>query len=326
MIRSLLLFALFALPAAQEAEAVCYVLYDAAGKKLYQDEVPPPAEVGASRARGEHLVTFSHWECETVANPKWTPESGSEDKAASANRLAEAVGRWRKGQGGPAYRVAEPDGANRERPRLARTDTGVESNGGAPLSMSEPIISILPQISGGRRHPFTFGRREEGTGLTPGPAGRGENAVLRGQPAAVSAEDRQAADLLRRMAKGDLEAIRTWLARQSPTPDRPEAAGIASVPHAVQARAPAAPSEPPRIDFETAEKLAVEEEKERSRWWIFQFSPDRRRITRRTLEILGQGAAAPPVYKTREEVFEAYRAGRISREETLRYFQAMAGG
>jgi hypothetical protein len=139
-------------------------------------------------------------------------------------------------------------------------------------------------------------------------------------PSAGSRIDQMLARLLRRVIDGDKEAMRTWLALHGGLEGRTgEGREEAKPPPAV-----ALPS--PRLSFEEAEKLATEEERQRKNWWIFQLPLDRRQITERTLEILEQSALAPNPYKTRDEVFEAWRAGRITREEALRYLGSMPGG
>ena len=157
---------------------------------------------------------------------------------------------------------------------------------------------------------------------------------LPSQGIAPSEADRLMADLLERASQGDPEALRTWLALH----DQPQPEGQGEKPiaqggeNALQAAPPAAvpaddePSPPPTgLTVEEAERLATEEEKQRQKWWIFQFPLDRQRITERTLEILKQSAAEPNPYKTRGEVFDAYRRGLVTHDQALRYLEAMPG-
>lgn len=84
---------LLALLAVSKAEAVCYVLYDAAGHNIYAAReapfsmvLPPSAEAEASRARGERLLIFDSRDCETASNPNVPRESSPEEQAAYEQR------------------------------------------------------------------------------------------------------------------------------------------------------------------------------------------------------------------------------------------------
>lgn len=139
--------------------------------------------------------------------------------------------------------------------------------------------------------------------------------------------DQLKAKLLQRAMGGDQEALRLWFTLQPKAPDRTAPQGEpglgANPPAAAQQAQPQQPLPPPRLTVEEAERMATEEEKQRKNWWLFQLPLDRRRITERTLEILEQSTLEPNPYKTRGEVFDAYRLGRITHEQALRYLQAL---